>query len=188
MDFASLVPGDTPFENLTKNPPAGRRSVQDHRRSTAPRKLRAGEERELPGDRGLAGRAPGQDHGQRGRQHDARAITRRPRRTRPTLSTTRAGSDALREFKEKAPERYRGEVTNSTYYFFLNDGVKPFDNARSARRSASRSTSGRSQRLFGGLLEPGCNFLPPGMQGYEKIDPCPYGDPKAAPDSRRRSR
>ena len=37
-------------------------------------------------------------------------------------------------------------------------------------------------RLFGGLLEPGCNFLPPGMKGYQKIDPCPWGDPNAAPN------
>ena len=37
-------------------------------------------------------------------------------------------------------------------------------------------------RLFGGLLEPDCNFLPPGMIGYEKIDPCPWGDPNEAPD------
>ena len=33
-------------------------------------------------------------------------------------------------------------------------------------------------RLFGGLLAPGCNFLPPGMVGYTKIDPVPVGRPE----------
>jgi len=40
-------------------------------------------------------------------------------------------------------------------------------------------------RIFGGLLEPGCNFLPPGVPGYEKIDPCPYGDPEQPPNIER---
>ena len=31
-------------------------------------------------------------------------------------------------------------------------------------------------RIFGGLLKPTCNFLPPGMQGYQEIKPCPQGD------------
>ena len=91
-------------------------------------------------------------------------------------------SDALREFREKAPERYRGEPTNSTYYYFLNHRVKPFDNPQ-VRQAVNFAVDKRALvRLFGGLLEPDCNFLPPGMQGYQKIDPCPYGDPKAAPD------
>ncbi|WP_353865038.1 ABC transporter substrate-binding protein [Svornostia abyssi] len=37
-------------------------------------------------------------------------------------------------------------------------------------------------RQFSGLLEPSCNYLPPNMQGYEKIEPCPYGDPNGEPD------
>ena len=91
-------------------------------------------------------------------------------------------SDALREFRDQAPDRYRGEVTNSTYYYFLNQRVKPFDNPQ-VRQAVNFAIDKRAlQRLFGGLLTPSCNFLPPGMQGYTKIDPCPYGDPKAAPD------
>ena len=60
--------------------------------------------------------------------------------------------------------------------------VKPFDNPE-VRKAVNYAIDKRAlARLFGGQLEPGCNFLPPGMQGYEKIEPCPYGDPKAAPD------
>ena len=36
-------------------------------------------------------------------------------------------------------------------------------------------------RIFGGRLTPGCNFLPPGVLGYKKID-CAYGDPAGPPD------
>ena len=60
--------------------------------------------------------------------------------------------------------------------------MKPFDNPQ-VRQAVNFAIDKRAlQRLFGGLLTPSCNFLPPGMQGYQKIDPCPYGDPKAAPD------
>jgi len=90
--------------------------------------------------------------------------------------------DALREFREQAPERYRGEVTNSTYYFFVNHRVKPFDDEKVRQAVAYAIDKRALARLFGGTLAPDCNFLPPGMQGYEKLDPCPYGDPKAAPD------
>lgn len=31
-------------------------------------------------------------------------------------------------------------------------------------------------------MEPTCNFLPPNMQGYQKLDPCPYGDPNGEPN------
>ena len=60
--------------------------------------------------------------------------------------------------------------------------MKPFDNPQ-VRQAVNFAIDKRAlQRLFGGLLTPSCNFLPPGMQGYQKIDPCPYGDPKAAPN------
>ena len=82
-------------------------------------------------------------------------------------------SDALREFRQKAPDRYRGETTNSTYYYFLNTRVKPFDDVK-VRQAVNFAVDKRAlQRLFGGLLTPSCNFLPPGMQGFQKIDPVP---------------
>jgi peptide/nickel transport system substrate-binding protein len=91
-------------------------------------------------------------------------------------------ADQLREVKARAADRYEEFVTNSTYYFFLNTRVAPFDK-KEVRQAVNFAVDKRAlARLFGGLLEPGCNFLPPGMPGYEKLEPCPYGDPTQAPD------
>jgi peptide/nickel transport system substrate-binding protein len=90
--------------------------------------------------------------------------------------------DAIREFKQKAPDRYTDQVTNSTYYFFLNHKVKPFDNVEVRKAVHFAIDKSALARLFGGQLQPGCNFLPPGMEGYQKLEPCPFGEPGKAPD------
>jgi peptide/nickel transport system substrate-binding protein len=79
-------------------------------------------------------------------------------------------------------KRYREVVSNSTHYFFLNHRVPPF-NSKAVRQAVSFAVDKRAlARLFGGLLEPSCNFLPPGMKGYEEIKPCPYGNSRHARD------
>jgi peptide/nickel transport system substrate-binding protein len=91
--------------------------------------------------------------------------------------------DQLRDIRATyTDKRYKEFVTNSTYYYFMNHDVAPF-NKPEARQAVNYAIDKRSlARLFGGLLAPDCNFLPPGMKGYTKIDPCPWGDPTAAPD------
>ena len=140
MDFAGLVPGDTPFENQTKTRP--RASV----RSRSPSVARAAAScwrrtRTTPRSRVCPPRKLDKITINAVTQ-DSRAITD-VLQNKADYFDDPPSSDALREFREQAPERYRGEVTNSTYYFFLNHRVKPFDNPRSARPSTSRSTSGR---------------------------------------------
>ena len=72
----------------------------------------------------------------------------------------------------------------NTYWFFLNETSKPF-NSLKARQAVNYAIDSRAlQRIFGGRLEPTCNFLPPSYSkiGYKKIDPCPYGDPAGPGD------
>jgi len=137
MPFASLVPGDTPFEVLTKNPPPG----------VAPMKITSVEgsrkfvlekNENWPDIEGIP--AAHLD------KITVNVVDNNERGIRDVL-TNKADwmddpgpGDALREFKEKAPERYTDQVTNSTYYFFLNHRVKPSTTWRSARPSAWRST------------------------------------------------
>jgi peptide/nickel transport system substrate-binding protein len=179
IDFAGLVPGDTPFENETKNPPPGVgpykiTSVQTGRSFVLERNSNYPELPDLPAGKLDKITFPSVTQ-------DSRAITD-VLQNKADYFDDPPSSDALREFRQQAPERYRGEPTNSTYYFFLNHKVKPFDDVR-VRQAVAYAVDKRALvRLFGGLLEPDCNFLPPGMQGYQKIDPCPYGDPKAAPN------
>jgi peptide/nickel transport system substrate-binding protein len=90
--------------------------------------------------------------------------------------------DLLPEIRAKYKDRYEENTANSTYYMFFNVTKAPFSKLE-VRQAANYAFDKRAAvRLFGGLLTPDCNFLPPGMQGYEKLDPCPWGDPNSAPD------
>jgi peptide/nickel transport system substrate-binding protein len=93
--------------------------------------------------------------------------------------------DLLPQVKAKYASRFL-EAPNppNTYWFFLNESIPPF-NKLAVRQAVNFAIDSRAlQRIFGGRLQPGCNFLPPGYagNGYVKIDPCPYGDPNGPPD------
>ena len=92
---------------------------------------------------------------------------------------------ALREIRAKYPDRFRMDPNPpNTYWFFMNERVKPFDKL-AVRQAVNYAIDSRVlRRIFGGRLEPTCNFLPPGYAtiGYRKIDPCPYGDPDGPPN------
>jgi peptide/nickel transport system substrate-binding protein len=179
MPFSAPVPGDTPFEVLTKNPPPG----------TGPLKITSvdGSRRFVMEKNENYVEIPGLQKAHVDKitvnvvQNNERSIQDVLQNKADWMDDPSAG-DALREFKNTAKERYEEPVTNSTYYFFLNQKTKPFDNPE-VRKAVHYAIDKRAlAKLFGGQLEPGCNFLPPGMQGYEKIEDCPFGDPNAAPD------
>jgi peptide/nickel transport system substrate-binding protein len=179
MDFAGIVPGDTPFENQTKNPPPG----------VGPYKLA-----NVRVNRGYdLVKVPGFDVAdqQVGKldKIEVQIIKNRRRQTQDVIQNKidymndPPAPDQLRDVRAQyTGKRYEEFVTNSTYYLFMNERVAPFDDVR-VRQAVNYAIDKRSlARLFGGLLEPGCNFLPPGMKGYQKLDPCPWGDPNAAPN------
>jgi peptide/nickel transport system substrate-binding protein len=95
-----------------------------------------------------------------------------------------AGDD-LPLVKSKYASRFRMDpYPPNTYWFFMNETQKPFDKLE-VRQAVNYALDSRAlQRIFGGRLQPSCNFLPPAYQGtgYEKIDPCPYGDPNDEPN------
>jgi len=91
-------------------------------------------------------------------------------------------ADLLPEVQAKNKDRYREFTVADIRYFWMNVRVAPFDNEK-VRQAVGFAIDKRAlSRIYGGLLEPTCNFIPPTMQGYEKLDPCPWGDPNAAPD------
>jgi peptide/nickel transport system substrate-binding protein len=93
--------------------------------------------------------------------------------------------DLLPQVKAKYSNRFRMDPNPpNTYWFFLNETRKPFSSLE-ARQAVNYAIDSRAlQRIFGGRLEPTCNFLPPSYSkiGYKKIDPCPYGDPNGPGD------
>ena len=182
MWFAGFVPGDTPFENLTKEPPPGVGPFKFGEIQLNRSFVLEKNENYTP--------IPGVPEAKLDRI-TANVVKNASRQVQDVLQNNAdylddpPSNDALREFRQTAPERYRDELTNSTYYFFLNHRTPPFDDVKVRQAVAFGIDKRALVRLFGGQLEAGCNFLPPGMQGYQKIDPCPYGDPNAAPDVER---
>ncbi|MBJ7331193.1 MAG: ABC transporter substrate-binding protein [Solirubrobacteraceae bacterium] len=179
MPFASLVPGDTPFSNQTKTPPPG---------------VGAFEISEVDGTKSFTlTKNPNKPdiEGVPGGQLDSLKIT-------VVKSAARQGQDVLdnkvdyildppvaeqlREAKSTAADRFKEITTNSTYYMFLNTQEAPFDKKEVRQAVNFGLNKPAIARLFSGLMSPTCNFLPPNMQGFEKLDPCPYGDPNGEPD------
>ncbi len=179
MDFAGIVPGNTPFENLTKNPPpgVGPFKIEDMRQNRSYSLVR---NENFPQIEGIP--SPKLD------RVDVTIVKNQERQVQDIIQNEvdwaidPPPADQLRQVKEQHADRFEEYVTNSTYYYFMNERVKPFDD-ENVRKAVNFAIDKRAlARLFGGLLEPGCNFLPPGMKGYEKIEDCPYGDPNAAPN------
>lgn len=179
MDFAGIVPSSTPFENMTKNPPPGvgpfiLKDVKQNRGYVLEKN---------PNFKGIEGIDPPVLD-----KVTATIIKNQRRQTQDIIGNKIDYAidpplpDQLRVASQQYKDRFEEYTTNSTYYYFLNNKIAPF-NKKEAREAVNYAIDKRAlARLFGGLFEPGCNFLPPGMQGYEKIDPCPWGDPNAAPD------
>lgn len=179
MVFAAPVPSDTPFENQTKSPPPG---------------VGAFKITDIEGTRGFT----------LTKNENFEGLDGVPTAKLDTLKVTvvkdarRQGQDIidnkvdyiidppvreqLREIRTSIPERFKEFTTISTYYAFLNVREAPFDK-KEVRQAVNYGLNKPAlARQFSGLLEPTCNFLPPNMQGYEKLDPCPYGDPNGEPD------
>jgi len=179
MGFGGIVPGDTPFSNQTKDPPPG----------VGPFKLanvRVNRGYDLVKVRGF------DVHGIPAARLDRISISVIKNRGRQTQETIRNDLDYMSD--PPAPDqlssvrdrfegkRYKEFVTNSTYFFFMNHRTPPFDK-KAVREAVNYALDERALvRVYGGLFEPGCNFLPPGMKGYRKIDPCKYGNPDDAPN------
>jgi peptide/nickel transport system substrate-binding protein len=85
------------------------------------------------------------------------------------------------KIQSQAKDRYEKVDGTSMYYFFLNVKAKPFDNLK-ARQAVITGLDRRAlSRIDAGYLTPDCYFIPKGMVGHP-TNPCPYGDPAAAPD------
>jgi peptide/nickel transport system substrate-binding protein len=90
--------------------------------------------------------------------------------------------DQLPQIRQQYPERF-SEAPNppNVYYFFLNVTLPPFDKQEAREAVNYALDSNALVRIFGGRLEPGCNFLPPQLTGYKELD-CKYGDPEEPGD------
>jgi peptide/nickel transport system substrate-binding protein len=181
MNFAGLVPGDTPFENLTKTPPPG----------AGPYKItRSVPNREFVMEKNDQFNVPGIPKGNVDKI-TTKIIKSAERQAQDVISgkldymQDPPPADLKPEVKQKYGDRYEEHTTASTYYFWMNDRVPPFDDPKVKQAVNFGIDKPALARIFAGELAPGCSFLPPGLPGFDEaldIDDCPWGNPNEPPD------
>ena len=94
-------------------------------------------------------------------------------------------ADLKPEVKAKYSDRYEEPIAASTYYFFMNTRLPPFDDPKVREAVNWGVDKPALARIFAGELTPGCSFLPPGLPGYDEaldVEDCPWGNPNEPPD------
>ena len=188
--FAGIVPGDTPFRNLTEDPPPGvgpfkftssepnRQFVMEKNQNFASLGIP-----DIPVARVdkittlILPNACQQTQDMINNELDYMQD--------PPCSDLKA--EVLGRFGPDGSEeqRYAEYPTLSTYYMFLNNRIPPFDDPRVREAVNIGLDKPALARLFAGELQTGCSWLPPGAIGYDEaldITDCPFGDPNAPPD------
>ncbi|MDQ5807481.1 MAG: ABC transporter substrate-binding protein, partial [Actinomycetota bacterium] len=160
MQFAGLVPSGTRARNLTYRPPPG----------VGPYRIARSGRRSLRLEKVPDFAVPGVP------QAALDAIDVRYRAQHGTVDVHLDPPPR----SMRTGERYLERDTLSTYYFFLNHRLRPFDNPDVRRAVNFALDKPALQRVFGGLLTPACTFLPPAIAGHEPRE-CPYGDPNGPP-------
>lgn len=190
MNFGGVVPGNTPFKNLTKTPPPGVGPYEIT--ESVPNRQFVMEKVEGFADLGIEGVPEGNidkltttiQKDQTGQAQDVLANDLDymqdppPADFKPTV-LERVGPEGTEE------QRYEEFTTSSTYFFFMNHQTPPFDDPEVREAVNIGLDKPAIARLFGGELVPGCSFLPPGMPGYDEaldLDECPWGDPNGSGD------
>jgi peptide/nickel transport system substrate-binding protein len=181
MNFSGLVPLDTPFENLTKDPPPG----------IGPYKITESvPNRQFVLEKNHRFKIPGIPKGNV-EKITVEIVKSRAREAQDVISgeldymQDAPPPDIKPEVKSKYSDRYEEHITNSTYYLFMNTRVPPFDK-KEVREAVNYGIDKPAlARLFAGELAPGCSFLPPGIPGYDRaldVEDCPWGNPNEPPD------
>jgi peptide/nickel transport system substrate-binding protein len=189
MWFSAPVPGDTPCRNLTKEPPPGVGPYM-FTESVPNRQFVMEKNRRFP-DLGPE-IPPGKVD-----TITTKIVKSAARQTQDVISgeldymQDPPPADLKPQVRAEYSDRYEEITTSSTYYFFMNTRVPPFDDPK-VREAVNYGVDKTAiARLFAGELELGCSFIPPGVAGYDESlegSGCPWGDPAEPPDLERARR
>jgi peptide/nickel transport system substrate-binding protein len=80
----------------------------------------------------------------------------------------------VQQVRSQASDRFAAVTIPSTFYFFMNVRIPPFNNELARQAVNTAIDRPALQRLASGFLTPGCYFLPEGIPGHPDA-PCPYG-------------
>ena len=181
MWFAGLVPSDTPFKNMTEDPPPG----------VGPYKVTESvPNRQFVMEKNKHDKIPGIPKGNIDKI-TTKIVKSAQRQAQDVISgeldymQDPPPADIKPEVKAKYSDRYEEFTTASTYYMFMNTRVAPFDDPKVREAVNWGMDKPGLARLFAGEVAPGCSFLPPGMPGFDEaldVDDCPWGNPNEPPD------
>ena len=87
--------------------------------------------------------------------------------------------DRLPEVTSRYSDRYKTWNTVSVYYFNMNTQAPPFDDLKVRQAVNYALDPAALQRLYGGLMAPTQQVLPPDMPGYSKFELYPHDMAKA---------
>ncbi len=89
-------------------------------------------------------------------------------------------TDRYQEVKEKFEgTQFRTEPTISTYYFWMNSTVEPFNNPKVREAVNYAVDPAALERIYTGQIVGTQQILPPGMPGYKKFELFPHNVKKA---------
>jgi peptide/nickel transport system substrate-binding protein len=184
MWFAALVPSDTPFKNMTEDPPPG---VGPYMFTESVPNRQFVMKRNPEYDKNpLPDIPPGNID-----TITTKIIKSAQRQTQDVISgdldymQDPPPADLKPEVKAQYSDRYAEYTTASTYYFFMNTRVPPFDDPKVREAVNYGIDKPGLARIFAGELAPGCSFLPPGVPGFDEaldVEECPWGNPNEPPD------
>jgi peptide/nickel transport system substrate-binding protein len=187
MNFAGLVPGDTPFKNMTQDPPPG----------VGPYEITESvPNRQFTMKRNRGFDVPGIPQGKIDTL-TTKIIKSTARQSQDVISgeldymQDPPAADLKPEIRARYGDRYDEHVTVSTFYFFMNSRTPPFDDPKVREAVNYGVDKPALARIYAGELQPGCSFLPPGMPGADDeldVAGCPWGDPNKPPDLERARR
>lgn len=81
----------------------------------------------------------------------------------------------LPQIEAQARDRFARKPVPSTFYFFLNTTIAPFNNEKARIAVNMAMDRDALSRIASGFLETDCYFIPRGIVGHP-TSPCPYGD------------
>ncbi len=170
VPFGGFVPGDTPAKNQTKSPPpgAGRymiKNVKVNRSYTLAKNPNF--------SKSLEGTAVDSGNLDQIDVQIDRSLANQATKVANNSADFMVDApppDRIPEIKQRFANRYHEFPTNSTFYFFMNSEVPPFDDLK-VRQAVNHAIDIKAiNRVQGNVLTPAHTTLPPGVAGYEKSE------------------
>jgi peptide/nickel transport system substrate-binding protein len=179
IPFAGVVPADTPASNQTKNPPpgAGRYMFEDVRINRGYTLVKNPRFSEALSDTPVA--AGNVDRFEVSIVEEG-ASTNQVAQGQLDFQVDNPVPDRVAELKQRYPDRFHQFPTPSSFYFFMNASVPPFDDLKVRQAVNHAIDPDAINRVQGGVISPAHTTLPPGVPGHvDSEDLYPYDLNKA---------